>query len=157
MYIYLMQGRGCVWMWSCFRTCRRWDQVWMKMLLVRNGALVLNFVLKFLHVCIQASSCVSSTCCSQHSITTTTTGHHHHLQHVASPVPHPARPPPVAAPPTPPWSSTTTPGALTATTQPPTPASSCAHASNLCPHSLQHPITIPFQCASAAQQLATPR
>ena len=74
----------------------------MKLLLVRNGALVLNLVLEFLHVCIQASSCVSSTCCSQHSITTTTTGHQHHLQYVASPVPHPARPPPVAAPPTPP-------------------------------------------------------
>ena len=129
-------------MWCCFGTCRRWDQVWMKLLLVRNGALVLNLVLEFLHVCIQASSCVSSTCCSQHSITTTTTGHQHHqLQHH----PHPQR------------SSTTTPDALTATMQPPTPSSSCAHGSNLCPHSLQHPITIPFRCASATKQLATPR
>ena len=96
-------------MWCCFRTCRRWDQVWMKLLLVRNGALVLNLVLEFLHVCIQASSCVSSTCCSQHSITTTTTSHQHHLQYVASPVLHPARPSPVAAPTIPPQS---TPGAL---------------------------------------------
>ena len=130
------------------------EQVWMKLLLTRNGELVLNL---FIHACIQASSCVSSTCCSQHS---NTTGHNHHLQYVASPVPHPARPPPVAAPPTPPVVQHCHPGYIGS-------HNAAAYTIlQLCPWLKHVPslsmtstitITIPLGCACAAQQLATLR
>ena len=50
---------------NCWTTS---EQVWMKLLLVRNGALVLNLVLEF---CIYIHSCVSSTHLIQPSSTTT--------------------------------------------------------------------------------------
>ena len=51
------------------------------------------------------------------------------------------------------------PGALAATTWPPMSSSSCAHGSNLCPHSLQHPpspITVPLGCAQCCPATCHP-